>query len=173
MRVTHIATAAVLGLVLVGASAATAGSGRGDDARTQLLGYEEVPAISTPGGGRFEAEVTGDAVHYELRYRRLSAPVQQAHIHFGQRSVNGGVSVFLCSNLDSTPPGTPPCPPSGEVSGTLTAASVIGPGVQGIAAGELEELLAAIDAGVAYVNVHTDAFPNGEIRGQLGEDDDD
>ena len=167
MRVTHIATAATLGLVLVSASAATAGSGRDDDARTKLSGYEEVPAISTPGGGRFEADVRRSSLRYELSYRRLSAPVQQAHIHFGQLSVNGGVSVFLCSNLGNGPAGTPACPQSGEVSGTLTAESVVGPGAQGIAPGELRELLAAIDAGVAYVNVHTTTFPGGEIRGQL------
>ena len=172
MRMTHIAAAATLGLVMVAASAATAGSGRDDDARTKLFGYEEVPSISTPGGGRFDARVQRDSVRYTLSYGKLSAPVTQAHIHFGQFSVNGGVSVFLCSNGDA-PSGTPSCPPSGEVRGTLTAADVIGPAAQGIAPGELEELIAAIDAGVAYVNVHTTAFPTGEIRGQLDEDDDD
>lgn len=91
----------------------------------------------------------------------------QAHIHFGQFAVNGGISVFLCSNLTDPPPGTPACPNSGTVSGTLTAASVIGPAGQGIAAGEFEELVEAIDAGIAYVNVHTTMFPTGEIRGQL------
>jgi hypothetical protein len=44
---------------------------------------------------------------------------------------------------------------------------VIGPVPQGITPGEFDELLEAIRAGVAYVNVHTSTFPAGEIRGQL------
>ena len=38
---------------------------------------------------------------------------------------------------------------------------------QGIAPGQLNELIAAIRAGVAYVNVHSTKFPGGEVRGQL------
>jgi hypothetical protein len=77
--------------------------------------------------------------------------------------------VFLCSNLGNGPAGTASCPgtTSGEVTGTITAAQVIGPVPQGITAGEFDELLEAIRAGVAYVNVHTSTFPAGEIRGQL------
>ena len=44
---------------------------------------------------------------------------------------------------------------------------MIGPSGQGITPEEFEELLDAIRGGVAYVNVHTDNFPTGEIRGQL------
>lgn len=175
MRGTQTALAATLGVVLVGASAATAGSGDDDDTRTKLKGYAEVPAISTTGSGRFKAEIEDDTITYELKYRDLTAPVLQSHIHFGQFSVNGGISVFLCSNLGNGPVGTPTCPGpfEGKVTGELTAADVIGPAAQGITAGELEELLDAIDAGVAYVNVHSELFPSGEIRGQLDEDDDD
>ena len=93
--------------------------------------------------------------------------MQQAHIHFGQFAVNGGISVFLCSNLGNGPVGTPECPDSGTVKGTLTAADVVGPAAQGIDPGEFDELVAAIKAGIAYVNVHTDKFEGGEIRGQL------
>jgi hypothetical protein len=53
------------------------------------------------------------------------------------------------------------------LSGTILPTNVIGPATQGIAAGEFEELVAAIRAGVVYANVHTSAFPAGEIRGQL------
>jgi hypothetical protein len=50
---------------------------------------------------------------------------------------------------------------------TITAADVVGPGGQGIAAGEFAEILNALRAGVAYANVHTAAFGGGEIRGQI------
>jgi hypothetical protein len=76
--------------------------------------------------------------------------------------------VFLCSNLDGAPAGTPACPRRrGSVSGVITRADVIGPGAQGLAAGHFNELVRAIGAGATYVNVHTDRFPSGEIRGPI------
>lgn len=137
---------------------------------TRLTGLEEVPAVSTGGTGSFRAEIDEAAgtVSYELTYDGIEGDVQQAHIHFGQPAVNGGISVFLCSNLAGPPPGTPGCPtPGGTVSGTFQVGDVIGPEAQGIAPGELNELIAAIRAGAAYVNVHSSLVPTGEIRGQL------
>ena len=132
-----------------------------------LSGFNEVPAISTAGNGLFRAVITSGSIQYTLFYADLEGLVEQAHIHFGQAGVNGGVSAFLCSNLDSPPAGTPACPASGAVSGTITADSIIGPSGQGIDSGELEELIAAIRSGFTYVNVHTDLHSPGEIRGKI------
>ncbi|HEX6151351.1 CHRD domain-containing protein [Nocardioides sp.] len=165
----HTLIAVVAGMLILGGSAASARGGGDDDVRTRLIGYEEVPAISSSGKGNFRAEISlrKQELDYRLEYSRLSTPVQQAHIHFGQFSVNGGISVFLCSNLGNGPAGTPACPDAGTVTGTLTAAQVVGPGDQGIDPGEFKELVKAIDAEIAYVNVHTDKHKGGEIRGQL------
>jgi len=53
------------------------------------------------------------------------------------------------------------------VTGTIGSADIVGPTGQGIDAGEFEEAIAAIRAGVTYANVHTDKHPGGEIRGQI------
>lgn len=141
-----------------------------------LIGYEEVPAVSTVGRGEFKATINKaeTQINYELSYANLEGDVQQAHIHLGQRGVNGGISVWLCSSLvnppNPPPAGTPFCPPSpATVTGVLTADSVVGPTGQGIAPKEFAELIRAIRAGVTYVNVHTTKFPGGEVRSQIDE----
>ncbi|HJW45160.1 MAG TPA: CHRD domain-containing protein [Lysobacter sp.] len=137
----------------------------------QLKGYEEVPALSTPAAGSFRAEINSAAgeIAYQLSYSGLIGDVRQAHIHFGQRGINGGVSVFLCQTTFNPDPAlvAPTCPQAGTVSGIVRASNTIGPAGQGLSAGEFNELVAAIRAGVAYVNVHSTTFPGGEVRGQL------
>ena len=54
----------------------------------------------------------------------------------------------------------------------ITPAQVVGPAGQGIAAMEFGELVRAMRAGATYVNIHTTTFGGGEIRGQIGDDDD-
>lgn len=143
----------------------------GGTATARLRGFDEVPAISSSGGGRFDATISEDGSHvdWELSYFNMEGNVAQAHIHFAQKGVNGGIVVFLCSNLGNGPAGTQACPPSpGAISGSFTFADV-GGGANGQGIGPLEifSLLRAIRAGVAYANVHTDKWPGGEIRGQL------
>lgn len=175
-------TQGVAGVALATAMALAAGSaladrGRGNTVHAVLEGYEEVPAVSSPGSGHFRAKIdrrNGGSIEYTLSYEGLQGTPFMAHIHVAQRGVNGGISVWLCGNTPdaSPPPGTPRCPvPGGEVTGVLTSTAVVGPAAQLIAVGQMEELLAAIREGVTYVNVHTTAasggVPGGEIRGQI------
>ena len=142
-----------------------------------LTGYEEVPSVSTTGTGDFNARISNDGsrIDWELSYADLEGAVQQAHIHFGQKGVNGGITVFLCTNLGNGPAGTQPCPaPPATISGTIVAADV-SPNIpatalartQGINTGEIDELINAIRAGATYVNVHSTTWPGGEIRSQI------
>ncbi len=133
--------------------------------------YQEVPALSTTGTGSFALRLNAgeDEASYELSYQGLEGGgVLFAHIHLGERHTNGGVIVFLCSNV-AVPVATPSCPPDDGtvVSGTLMAGDVIGPAGQGIAAGEFAEFVEALRVGATYVNVHTAGFAAGEIRGQV------
>lgn len=145
--------------------------------KQKLTGYEEVPSVSTGATGEFKGRINNaeDQVEWSLSYSELEGSVQQAHIHFGQKGVNGGITVFLCTNLGNGPAGTQPCPASpGTVSGVLTAAD-ISPNIpataaartQGINTGEFEEFLAAMRAGSLYVNVHSTMWPGGEVRSQI------
>ena len=155
-------------VALTAGSLAVAKNGNGSsNARAKLIGYNEVPSISTEARGEFRARINKQAmtIDYSLTYSGIEGgTASAAHIHLGQRHTNGGVSAFLCGGGDK-----PPCPsPGGTVSGTIDAADVIGPAGQGIAAGEIAELIRAIRAGATYANVHsTPAYPGGEIRGQI------
>ena len=134
-----------------------------DDFKIRLRGAEEVPPISTKAKGRVILDIDEDKIEFVLSYEGIEGAPTMAHIHFGQRDANGGVSVFFCGGG-----GKPACLESpGVVEGTITAADVIGPTGQGIAAGELDELIDAIEHGLTYANVHSAKFPSGEIRGQI------
>lgn len=141
-----------------------------DSLKASLSGYASVPALSSTGTGRFTAEIDSmnNVITYQLTYSGLEGTASQVHIHFAQTGVNGGISAFLCSNLPSPPAGTPACPvTAGTVTGILQASSVVGPSAQGIAPGEFAKLVAALRAGVTYVNIHTSKFGPGELRGQI------
>ena len=173
MRITRVKLAvgaALVGALTVGAVAVATS---GDNVREKLTGYEEVPALSTPGTGEFRAFVSrsGDQIRYRLTYGHLESAATQSHIHFENATNNGAIVAFLSTNLGNAPAGSDPpaCPPGGgTVTGTLGPEDV-GPGAadQGIAAGEFGELVDAIKAGATYVNVHTADRPGGEIRAQL------
>jgi hypothetical protein len=169
---------AVLGIAGIGTAAVAHDRSR---VSAFLHGYEEVPAVSTGALASFSASINrgGESIDWKLTYGgTFNGTVTQGHIHLGQKTANGGVSVFFCTNLGNGPAGTQPCPqpaPDGRVtiSGTWTAADVVGPAGQGIAAGELAELIRAIRAGVTYANIHSTTQGAGEIRGQVDDRDHD
>jgi len=137
-----------------------------------LVGYQEVPTLSSPAAGTLDVEISkdGQSLDYTLTYSGLPTNVRFAHIHIGRPAINGGVMVFLCTN-EAPPagvPSPPPCPQGGgTVSGTLTAADVLAVAAQAIAVGEFDEVIQALRAEAAYGNVHTTQFGGGEIRGQV------
>jgi hypothetical protein len=136
-----------------------------------LSGAEEVPARDTNARGNALFEVSDDGL--TITFKLIVANIDNvvaSHIHIGAPGVNGPVVLFL---YGSVPPG------GGTVNGVLsqgsaTAANLVGP----LAGQPLSALIAAIEAGNAYVNVHTNDgvappnegpgdFPGGEIRGQI------
>jgi hypothetical protein len=168
----HVLGAIAAAGVVLGAAPVLAD--RGTDFKARLRSLNEVPSVVSGASGKFDADLGrgGGQITWELRYEGLEGAVTQAHIHVGQRHTNGGISVFLCSNLGNGPAGTQACPmPPARISGTITPADVIGPAGQGVSAGEFADLLKALKAGAAYANVHSTLYPAGEIRGQIEGDD--
>jgi hypothetical protein len=169
-----LAACAVLGFTI---SAASADASSDTHLFARLSGFNETgPPILSDGNATLTATVNpaGTMITYRETFSGLSAPVLQSHFHFAPRGVGGGVFLFLCTNL--TPPAGVPTPPAcpaagGTVTGTLTAANVIGLPAQNLKAGDLAGALRIIRSGSAYVNIHTTAFPQGEIRGQISAGD--
>jgi hypothetical protein len=133
----------------------------------QLNSYEETPStLNSLGTGVFLGLVDSDetVINYQLFYTDLQgATVLFAHIHFGKPGESGGVVAFLCGGG-----GKPACPAAGGlVTGTITAANVQALAGQNLTAGDMAAFVRAIKSGFTYVNVHTNVFPGGELRGQI------
>jgi CHRD domain len=166
-RLLVLAVVGVLGSVLILTSMAIA-SGTAKKTPTtfgaELSGYSETPALNSTGSGHVTLTIAHDAIGFSLSYAGLSGNPAAAHVHVGQPGVAGGVSFFFCGGG-----GKPACPAatSGTLTGTVTAADIVGPTAQGFAAGDFDSVVAAIQNGVTYANMHTAKFPAGEIRGDL------
>ena len=168
----YAAAVVAVGAAVAGGSALASGRDHGGGSfATRMNGYNEVVgpgSISTVGRGTFSAKLDKGAntITYRMTYV-LENPATVSHIHFAQRHVGGGVVAFLCGGG-----GKPACPSgvgqAATVTGTIAPANVVGPESQGIEPGSFDELVRAMKAGAAYVNVHSSRWPLGEIRGQIG-----
>jgi glucose/arabinose dehydrogenase len=122
-----------------------------------LSGAEEVPPVETRARGEAILRFKRDSS--ELNYKLVVTHLQDAvasHIHCAPEGVNGPVGVTLFSGGPTSmngilAQGTATSPDEGNACGWTT----------------LGDVVAAIQEGNAYVNVHTLANPAGEIRGQI------
>jgi hypothetical protein len=131
---------------------------QGQSFHAKLTGKDEVPPKNTKATGSAEFTVTGaDSMRYKVSVTDMEK-VTLAHIHKGKVGENGPVVVTLFKT-DS-----PSARTNGLLSqGTITSAKLEGP----LAGKHLSDLITMINNGDAYVNVHTQANPKGEIRGQM------
>jgi hypothetical protein len=169
----RLSTAFVASVCLSGLVASA--QGESSKFSATLVPEQEVPAVSSVASGTITLDIDDtvgqEEITYELSYSDLQAEIRQAHIHFAQPGVNGGIVLWLCDSATNPSPfaSTPACPQSGTVSGTLTSADVAGTptNTQQINAGEIAEAIAFIRKGLGYANVHTSISTGGEIRGQI------
>ncbi len=177
---------AILAIVALAATVVYTARADSDDVvriTAKMTGFQENLPKLTSASGTFTATLApdGKSLSFKETWTGLSGPAVQSHIHFGQPGVNGGIFVWLCGTTTNPNPDTdePPCPTgtatATPITGTINMEDVLGVPTQNITAGDFAGLLKIIRAGDAYVNVHTAAFPSGEIRGQvhISHDEDD
>ena len=139
--------------------------------RAVLSGGDEVPARETLARGVATFQLASGGA--ELDFRLVVANIENvvaAHIHCGAPGVNGpvGVTLFVAA-----------APGGGRTDGILAEGTVTAPDAgNGCGWTDLAAVVAAIETGNTYVNVHTNDgvaptnsgpgdFPGGEIRGQV------
>jgi hypothetical protein len=162
-----LSTAAVLGTLGVIApiqNQATAQQMEDQEFDARLSGASEVPPVQTDASGFAELEVEdgGNSIEYDIFVSNIDR-VTQAHIHQGSSSEAGPIiaSLFNAST------------PTGPITGELTEGTIISANLEGPLQGrQLSDLIALMQNGTAYVNVHTEQNPEGEIRGTLEIEDD-
>jgi CHRD domain-containing protein len=156
--------------VLVVASVAYASPAASQNFAVPLSGGNEVPARDTNARGvaTFKLSEDGTALSYKLNVANIEN-VFAAHIHCGALGVNGPVGVTLFMGA----------PGGGRTDGTLAEGTITVPDPgNGCGWTNLAAVLAAMNSGSTYVNVHTNDgappantgpgdFPGGEIRGQV------
>ncbi len=128
-----------------------------------LSGANEVPAADTRAQGQaiFNLSLDGNSLRYRLIVANIEN-VRMSHLHLAPAGQNGGVVVWLY------PEGPPPVTIEGRVDGVLAIGTITADDLVGALAGmSLDELIGQMLDGNIYVNVHTDQFPGGEIRGQV------
>jgi hypothetical protein len=126
-----------------------------------LSGGASVPPVQTSATGMaiisLEAGPNGYNISFELDVTNI-VDVTAAHIHLGAADANGGVIVPLFTGPKK----------SGSFTGVLAKGSITEADLTGAMKGKtFADLAAAVLSGQTYVNVHTVANPNGEIRGQI------
>lgn len=138
---------------------------------TVLSGAAEAPPNASPGSGTgfVDVDLVAQTFRLTTTFTNLLAPTQVAHIH-------------CCVAAPGTAPVATQVPsftafPTGVFAGsydrifdmlspaTWNPAFVTANG--GTAAGARNAFVAGLDAGTAYLNIHTTQFPAGEIRGFL------
>jgi CHRD domain len=151
---------AILGFTLLVAFIASA---QGTKFEAKLSGKNQNPVVDTPAHGEatFRLSADGKSLSYRLSVMDIEN-VSMAHIHLGPAGQEGPVAAWL---YPSKPPAVVK---KGKFSGvlargTITAADLMGP----LEGKSISDLVDQIKAGTAYVNVHTEKNPAGEIRGQI------
>lgn len=161
----HRAIVAVLLALAIVATAAAPTSAASRTYVAHLTGANERPnAVDSLAQGQaiFTVSKDGTSIEYRLIVANID-DVLMAHIHLGPADGTGGVVVWLY------PSAPPPQLIEGTSNGVLATGTITDSNLVGsLSEASLSDLIEAFENGETYVNVHTNTYPGGEIRGQIG-----
>lgn len=130
-----------------------------------LSGANEVPSLAVPGTGLAILTLTGDSLLIDLTFTGLTGPAQAGHIHCcAPVGTNAQVAVPF-SGLPAASGGSYTNTVDLTLASTYTSAFIGSSG--GTVSGAEAALIAALNSGNTYANLHTPLNPGGEIRGQI------
>lgn len=130
-----------------------------------LSGANEVPPTGVAGTGVANFTLTGDSLFIDLIFSGLTGPAAAGHIHCCTPvGVNAQVAVPFVG-LPSATSGTYMNTVDLTLASTYTAAFITASG--GTVAAAEAAVIAGLNSGNTYANLHTAQFPGGEIRGQI------
>lgn len=130
-----------------------------------LAGANEVPPHAVAATGNATFTLTGDSLLIHLTFSGLTGPAAAGHIHCCVPiGTNAPVAVPF-AGLPNATSGTYVNTVDLTLTSTYTAAFITASG--GTASDAEAALIAALNTGHAYANLHTAQFPGGEIRGQI------
>jgi hypothetical protein len=115
---------------------------------------------NSTGTAKFLVNENNSQISYWINVTGIKK-INQAHVHNGTTGQNGDIVVSLLSNLKSAKGNA--TPPKIGFNGNITKSDLRGP-MQGK---KISDLITLMGNGSAYVNIHTDKFPKGAIRGQI------
>ena len=144
-----------------------------------LGGKEVVPPVNTTGTGIANFEILDNSVNYQINLLD-AGKITSIQIHNGTMGTNGDVIMTLfnkskdngtnlienmpkISNMSSTTQRSS----SFSASGNVQASDLTGP----LTGKTINDLVLIMQSDMTYVNVHTEDYPTGELRGQILENE--
>ena len=167
LRKTRIAAA--VGVVLALGFGTTASADDFEWHARPMVGANEVPANTSTAEARASFEKDDGVIQYKIRMRKPITGAFMGHIHAQVAGKNGPIVVWLFGTPGATNPPIDFAKGAVVAKGEITADQLVGP----LAGKTLDDLMAILDNGGAYVNLHTRAIPSGEIRAQVTREDED
>lgn len=113
-----------------------------------LSGSNEVPPLTSPAYGKVTAAFNGTHLVLDGEFEGLTGDFTGAHLHFGQSGQAGAVEVAVAPNINGDMT-------SGTFADFDTSYALT------------SDQISKLHSRALYLNIHSTAYPGGELRGQL------